>query len=314
MATIKANKDKARFISNPISQDALDTDWVDHEVITKYKLPEIIVDASTTTTSLESPDVITTGDKLKVYNATDGIVERTAGTVTASAGLVSSTNPFGDGSLLNKLELEDNLTGTIGSGATSTGTIGYSSGVFGRGLSLSASGSIVTSTAAVKSISMQFKATLDRPAEQDYILDGREVSGTGYLYLLSDRTFSFAGLSAFKIDNVDVASGAFVAKIGVWYHLYVEFTTAETSIKYGARITDLFKSYSDIDMIEEYNRVLLSSEILSLKTQNIIYSAPITATTNIPTKAYFNKTIDTTLSAEATGKCKSSTVTQIGVL
>ena len=82
MATIKANKDKARFISNTISQDALDGDWVDHEVITKYKLPEIVVDASTTTTSLKSTDVITTGDKLKVYNATDGMVDRTAGTVT----------------------------------------------------------------------------------------------------------------------------------------------------------------------------------------------------------------------------------------
>ena len=57
-------------------------------------------------------------------------------------------------------------------------------------------------------------------------------------------------------------------------------------------------------------------EIEFIEAQNTAtkYQAPITATTNIPTKAYFNKTIDTTLSAEAAGKCKSSTITQIGVL
>ena len=52
----------------------------------------------------------------------------------------------------------------------------------------------------------------------------------------------------------------------------------------------------------------------SIEGTGILYQAPITAIDNIPTKAYFNKTIDTTLSAEATGKCKSSTITQIGVL
>ena len=74
--------------------------------------------------------------------------------------------------------------------------------------------------------------------------------------------------------------------------------------------TSLCSNNTVLFVANNYSPVTLWSYNFNL----LKYQAPITATTNIATKAFFNKTIDTTLSAEATGKCKSSTITQIGVL
>ena len=71
MATLKATKDKARFISNTISQDVVDGDWVDHEVITKYKLPEITITSSTATNIESTAHGITGSFNTKTYSATD---------------------------------------------------------------------------------------------------------------------------------------------------------------------------------------------------------------------------------------------------
>ena len=411
MATIKANKDKARFVSNTISQDTLDGDWVDHEVITKYKLPEIIidgtsnstslistvtpttvdeitVDASTTTTSLESFDVITTGDSLLVYNATDGMVDRTAGTVTTTgSGIVSSTNPFGDGSLLSKIRFEgsDNTQDIGAFTITNIGTVNYGvSGKFGLGAELSGTGNIQTSYTRQSIFSLSFWVKFNSVATATRLVS--DVSGYWYLEFTSVGVLPLASFGQTSVTKTGVTTG-------VWHHIALTSNGSQLgyyfnnglvgtsglpagglneAIMLGAASSGVNKINATIDQIEYYNKALTAGEVTALYTQTATkYQAPITATTvpttkayhelvyadiqNVdvrlynatdgivndsisatgitiagnndvtmtipitglstpPTKAYFNKTIDTTLSAEATGKCKSSTVTQIGVL
>ena len=268
MATIKANKDKARFVSNTISQDVIDGDWVDHEVITKYKLPEIVIDASTTTTSLESFDVITTGDSLLVYNATDGIVERTAGTVTGG-NLISEIYTLTNS---NNFAFRTDITGLY-DGDLSAAT----SGIY----------------------------TVQEPNGAQYItLDIGELKFSNKLSLYSSSTTERIRSCQVEVSEDNISFSA---------PIILELPNSEGWNDFP--LSNILGRYYKITAMTSWaigNSNAGISEVAIYTTGK--YQAPITATTNIPTKAYLNKTIDTTLSAEATGKCKSSTVTQIGVL
>ena len=259
MATIKANKDKARFVSNTISQDALDGDWVDHEVITKYKLPEIVLEGGTTTTSIESSVALTTGDSLLVYNATDGIVERVVGTPVTTSGV---------GQLITNGTFDTDTSGWTATAAT---------------LSVNAGRLSVATAGQINGLASQLMTGLT----------------IGVLYHCSIDIIASSGIyTDFRIGTTQNGFETYLQAEGTLNGTYTfSFTATATSHYFTVKTyhgTTLFDNISVVGVI--------------------LYQAPITATTNIPTKAYFNKTIDTTLSAEATGKCKSSTVTQIGVL
>ena len=296
MATIKANKDKARFISNTISQDALDGDWVDHEVITKYKLPEIVVDASTSTVypnkdGIVSPTEITTGDKLKVLDGAS-MVDRTAGTVSTggtSGGdavvptMTSSSLPSGlvfassNYPTYDPFRLFDDVNSGSGwisaNGSALPQFIGY------KGLT-----SKIVDSYTIYGTNDGNTASMMK----NWVLEGSNNTTNG-----TDGTWT-------AIDTQ--------TNITTWTPLVDKTFTFTNSTAYTA-----FRFY--ITANNGYGSyVSAGTDAILIEKSGLLYQAPITATTNIPTKAYFNKTIDTTLSAEATSKCKSSTITQIGVL
>jgi hypothetical protein len=363
MATIKANKDKARFISNTISQDALDTDWVDHEVITKYKLPEITLEAETSSTwvdgsneKLVTPDVVAENDKVKLYDGSN-VVDGSLGAVTTS-GLVSSTDPFGDGSLVHKYELNGNITATIGTSGTiavgvtydGTNKFGTNSAKFGSattdriGLNhtyynpqMSISGWVKIGTISSWVSFFWSKRGGNNDAYKGFSM-GLKSDGSWYSDFDSDSAvYSLNGTDTITpntwthvVQIIDTAS----QKVQVYIDKVLIFDSTTSGENFDWDNTDnvntrgywvLGNSNTTgdqglngyIDQVEFYNKALSASEVNTLYTQTVTkYSADITSfgLSTPPTKAFFNKTIDTTLSAEATGKCKSSTVTQIGVL
>ena len=297
MATIKANKDKARFISNPISQDALDGDWVDHEVITKYKLPEITVDASTTTISLESYDVITTGDKLKVLDGAS-MVDRTAGTVTTTGGSSSTT-----WDIAHSVNYSLDATSLIATKTINGGTNIYS-------LAQCTTGVLIAEFVHSGGTDNSFGYGICK--NNTFQDDNFGSSSDGYMYYYTGN----------KHNNGVVAYGSAFASGDVIKVTYTHSTGvlefAVNGVSQGVAYT--LTPNTDVYLACFENTAGNISTIQSSSISTLKYQAPLnvdgilTATTNIPTKAYFNKTIDTTLSAEATGKCKSSTITQIGVL
>ena len=346
MATIKANKDKARFISNTINQDALDGDWVDHEVITKYKLPEIVIDAETSTgwvdgvnEKLVTTDVVVEGDKVRLYDGSN-VVDGSLGTITNDS-LVSSTNPLGDGSLRSKLEFENNVTDTTAVFTYTPTGITYGSGKFGQGAIFNGTSSLVTSSAnsgLTGNVALSLSAAINISSLASTVAICSISNGGSTVNGIFGITVSTGGKLTVGVYGGTYLSTATLAintlyTIAVTYdtsnfriyingsldstHAYTSFNLQAAPIRVGGNgyASDYFNGM--IDQVEIYNRALTPTEVTTLYTQlGTQYLADITSfgLTTPPTKAFFNKTIDTTLSAEATGKCKSSTVTQIGVL
>lgn len=382
MAILKANKDKARFVSNTISQDVLDGDWVDHEVITKYKLPEITLEASTTTTSLESFDVITTGDTLRVLDGAN-IVERTAGTVTTtlptnddlSFSLLTGGNatPYGaepdatqlgfsfnnDGTKLFVFQC-DNSTGSFVSRilqytcstAWNTSTAGAivhsyiventSMGI-GGGLYIAPDG-LHIAVSSYEANDLVYIITLGTAFDLSTVsssvsgttggtLDGASISfkpdGTKmYLSSTSSTIKQYNLVAPWDLTNKVLVSTQAIASI------YIGIIDSSGRFVYGVnKVTELATPWEISTFIDTRaislsgepkasigNKIILGTDANPYNsyvyditpTLNTLYQAPLnvagtlTATTNIPTKAFFNKTIDTTLSAEATGKCLTS--------
>jgi hypothetical protein len=191
----------------------------------------------------------------------------------ALTSIVSSIDPFDDGNLIDKYELDGDTTSTTGgTDATSTG-VTYETGTYGQCARVSGAGYIDTNSASVKSVSFYYtkKATTGVASR---IVDARLTSGTGYLFENSvTNNFSFVGLTL-KVDGVSVASNTFPIVIDTTYHLTVEFTTAETAIRFGADYTTTLYANSQFDQIELYDRVLTSQEIESLSTQSKYYCDP----------------------------------------
>jgi hypothetical protein len=250
------------------------------------------------------------------------VLEIDVGVMSETAGLVSSTDPFNNGSLIAKYELDDSFTGgtdtttaTVGSNATAT-AVTSGTGVFGNCAVFNGSSSYITRDKAFfpigeLSVSMWFKTT-----------------ATAYQVLLSTSGLTTGG------DGIGVAftgnassdigvmnNGTWLARIqsalcnwddGNWHHIVVTWTnTTETNglkvyidgVNVGnATATGIVVSNDEfyigrrgggsyfngaMDQVEIYNQVLTAEEASTLYTQQAIaYS--YTETDN--TKALYGKT------------------------
>jgi hypothetical protein len=318
---ITATTDNAVYKENIQEQGVGENDWIrfNNSTVT-YEPKEITVDAETTEILLVSPDEITTGDNLLVYNTTDGIVERTAGTVTATGGsIVSSTDPFGDGSLIAKYEFEDVADGqtfttvsdTTGFYSGTATNVISGSGKFGQGGVFNGTSSIDITSVPVASNNHSFSLWVKRNDTSLTETPLSIFSGTNYYQALGFDTTApciypegESKLTGGSVTDTDwhhyviikSTSGLFLFVDGI---LDVSDTTMTEDLGVGSVLISSIGSYREysqffngsIDQVEIYNRALIPTEVNTLYTQTAIkYQAPITATSVPATKAYFSDT------------------------
>jgi hypothetical protein len=316
-------------LSSPAIAASDESKWVDEEVTYSYKPKEITLESSTTTTSIESLDEITTGDSLLVYNATDGMVERTAGTVTTTVNdIVSSTDPFGDGSAVATYNLDANTNDLGGNyNLTHDGTGVFESGYYGNcftsngGNADKLKGDLVIPS--LDSFAISFWIKHNTSNNTSYITSGDNTSNYVYFYVFGNKPNFYGAIDGTghyllpdtitTINNNEwthfVVSGGnsssfIVYKNGVSIHTstdnmfwnnYVKFFTNSTKTTTGA------VQYGSIDQVRIFNKSLTSTEITSLYNETVtLYQAPITATTIPATKAFFKQNLHTFLSVEDT--------------
>jgi hypothetical protein len=324
---ITATTDNAVYKENIQEQGVGENDWIrfSNSTVT-YEPKEITVDAETTETLLVSFDEITTGNNLLVYNSTDGIVERTAGSVTTTGGsIVSSIDPFGDGSLLAKYEFEDVADGqtfttvsdTTGSYSGTATNVVSGAGKFGQGVVFN--GTAYTKTIGLPALTV-FEISL-RFKTSDVTTGSLAEIGSSSISISMSRLFFHDG--QLRLSQNDGGGGAiYVSVAGLddnqWHTVSgtitangAMFLIVDNTLSVSGTSTADFISTSEltlgvndnhsngrrqyfvgsIDQVEIYNRALTPTERTTLYTQSATkYQAPIDATTVPATKAYHQDT------------------------
>lgn len=338
MATLKANKDKARFVSNTISQDVVDGDWVDHEVITKYKLPEIVVDAETSSgwvdginEKLVTTDVVAENDKVRLYDGSS-VVEGSLGAITttgAAGGAVDIHDIFGDGSAVATYKLDGNAIDLGGNyNGTWRGVEDYGVGKFGQGaINTNSSNAIYLPDTPVLALVHTLSWWMrDRSSGNSY--NRSEFFGKNMMYTYANYFgYSWYGASSdLRLDFGDIDRT-------IWRHyvvtldngtanLYIDnilistdsYTPKSENLKgltIGAKAGSAYPNDSDFDQVRIFNKALTATEVTVLYNEEATkYTADISSfgLSTQPTKVYFDKIIDTTLSAEDTGSTNSTAV------
>jgi hypothetical protein len=293
--------------------------WVNASLVISDKPKEITLEASTTTTSIESLDMITTGDSLLVYNATDGMVERTAGSVTTgSVDTVNQHDIFGDGSCLATYQLDGNANDLGGNYDGIATGISYETGKSGQASNFSTTGSIIdTPDINMDSISFWMKPSVTFGVDTN--IQGSLIKlNPGAIYLGSNysQSMSIFGAGNNPSDRNGINN---TFNNNQWYHVVVNWEIdryefyvdgiKQTKVGNNATTKKIFTGmsrpvtggYCSLDQVRIFNKSLTSTEITSLYNETAIkYQAPIEATTVPATKAFFNNPTTYSLAVEDT--------------
>jgi len=180
--------------------------------------------------------------------------------------IISSPDPFGDGSLIAKYELDGDATDTTETYDGTPNGVTYGTGLFSQSAVFSnALSNIVSTASSVKSISMFIKK--DSAVSQldgGSIVDARHISGTGYLFS-SNGIFTFSG-STLEVEGVSVSSGQSYSS-DIWIHLYMEYATPQTNFLIGGQTSSTYGFGGSIDQFEMYDRDLTEEEKTQLRAQ-----------------------------------------------
>ena len=313
---IKAIQDNAVAISKVYKQEEQDADWIDNTPSIDYKLPEIPVDGTSTSTTLVEYDIVVAqGDNVRLYNATDGLATINLGVVTTNNGSIHIHDIFGDGSAVatynldgNANDLGGNYNGTVGS------AILFNSGKFGG------SASFTSSTASTNQIiipSTVFdKKTIFSISYWTYCLDSVYSNNFNSYYVLGstnnnayDLNFSLAGLRAHGEGNLsaslEIANFSSLYTPNTWNHTLVTRDGATMKVYYNGLLmasrtdagaydsgtTALTKMGTgndgngsaagfngSIDQVRIFNRALTDDEVKTLYNETATkYTADISA-------------------------------------
>ena len=257
---------------------------------------------ATTVNTLETNTEVFKGDRV----VADGVERSLLDVTDSSTSLVSSIDPFGDGSLIYKLEMED-ATATVGTNPTNTGvtfTTG-NGGQFSEAGVFNGTSSRLSGTPGYTvgmSVSFWIK-TSELTANMPITLF--DVSGKGI------NIWGGVVYVQYANSNSSNAAANAIISSGVWTHVVGIFNTASSTSLYingvlqsgtpvlnwvttgttpmiGSRgLLDAFLNGS-LDQIEYYNRVLTAGEVNTLYTQTATkYSADFnTPLASIPTSVY----------------------------
>jgi len=121
-------------LASAATEASSEYEWVEVTSTTLSTIPTEYTIDTASATSITLTDSVATGDKLSLHNATDGLVEKKIGTVTeGESGIVSSADPFEDGSLIAKYEMENDVTDTTETYNGTATDITYNTGKFSQG-------------------------------------------------------------------------------------------------------------------------------------------------------------------------------------
>jgi hypothetical protein len=300
------------------------------------------IDSSSTVSSLVTTNELYEGETLYLDDG-GTLVERTAGSVTTdSSSIVSSTDPFGDGSLITKCPFENNTTTLVGATITEVGSLSYNTGKFGNAIYFNGSSSNYLTTTDVTPLNTSFSFSIfvksDTVTSTDHAIITQDGSGNRILKL--DKTTNT--ITSYN-DNGVTTTIETVPVDGEFHHICVVVDTIANSKKIfldGVECTYSVNDYSNvntpqgdiwlgryyasstnnkppeaIEQYEFYSKALTPTEVNTLYTQTITkYSAPITATTNIPTSGYKIGEKALTVTGTPTTTTISATATESGLI
>jgi hypothetical protein len=258
---------------------------------------KIIVDDTSDASTLKSITPMNTSDSVIALNAVDGVLPaQNIGTVTTSSrDIVSSTDPFGDGNLLAKLEFKNNYADTLDNITPTPTDTSFTTGKFGQGIQFESTG-ILYLTGLVSSI-YTMQVYIPSTDNSGYIFDARP-SNAGHLYVGAGLVN--LNLISIKINGVTALQGDTLPQ-DEWFHLYIETPIPATSVRIGSMGSAGYQHKGVLDHIEAWANPLTDEQIAVDAAQSItVYSAPITGLTHKPDKAFFNTAIDYSISVTNT--------------
>lgn len=215
-------------------------------------------------------------------------------------GLVSSTDPFGDGSLMAKYELDGDVTDTVGSFDGTASNVTYGEGKFGDAGVFSGDGYVsgLPTMTEVHSMSFVFKVT---SSSFMYFIGGVTEQGTSdsMIYVRIAETLTYGvrndsdGNSRQAVTSGTYNDGNFHSCVatcnGSTMTLYIDsvVVATNTNLSGNVSVTNMMignlnargtpENYLTgmVDQMEIYDRVLTESEVYQLYTQSTYCSDPV---------------------------------------
>jgi len=193
------------------------------------------------------------------------------------SSIVSSTDPFGDSSLMTKYEMDGDATDSASTEDATATDVTWVDGNYGQ------AGDFYTNDVAsmitpvltdIKAVSFMVYIPTGEPevSASQYIFDTR-TSGDAYLICKSNNiTFLKGGYDKIIHDGALVPETVHSFTFDAWNHIYFEFTNLQTTEIMFGNFTTPAEAYGfcgSIDQIEFYDRPLSDSEIASLRTQTV---------------------------------------------
>jgi len=326
--------------------DTPDTDWVKATGTTLVCRPiQANLHSDTSDTSLviyncnECRDIID-NDSFTIVDSNNTTEDVIVSNVTVdNIDVVSSSDPFSDGSLIAKYLFDSNANDVLGNrNGTWSGTEAYDTGKFDKGASFSGDTNDyidIDSISGKKCISLWTNVT---DTTNGCIAICTSVNNEGWNYIsaygnggnfLCDtlgRDDNNSDNIIFYSDNISINTGEWYHFVyvldgtpkGKWYINGVEVENKTTkdfsnqSTFYDDFVTRVSSTGSSdagnyainglVDQVEIYNRPLNEEEVKILYNQQLVkYSADISASF-IPTKAFFNDPIEMNIDIESTAE------------
>ena len=343
--SIRATKDSSFAISNVYEQEVADTDWVN--VIPKLEHKPLTLDLGdgvgkpieSTATSLVSygdSGLMTTGDYVKTYNATDGVVDGEVGTTTTTTSTTGTHDIFADGSAVATYNLDGNaldLGGTYNGTATD---VTYGTGKFEQAAVFNSTSARINSAVVIGATSsFSFWVKYDVLDLYDRTIEGSTSSN----FMLGGLGIQPCGVyvnGAYALRGETDGNGVFATDTTSWNHIVITddgievkwykngnlMVNANAGV-YASLNGKLFTSIGlytpntsknfkgSIDQVRIFNRALTAGEVTSLYNEQAIkYTSDITALglTTAPTKAWLGDTKLSTVIETTTNRCQAQDI------
>lgn len=301
--------------------DTPDGDWIENTPTVEYNPPELYLEgAETTSTALVTVGtVVAENDQVRVYNATDGLVDGVLGTTTTTTTTVYTHDIFADGGIIATYQLDGNandLGGTYNGTATD---VTYATGKFGQAAVFNGTSSYISglpnNLTDTFTINLWFKDFSDTTGSFSGLLGLNRMTGNGVdlLYFHGGTgTGNYTRIGGLYVESASWKMLTFVVNAGEFTG-YIDAisqtlttTTADTTSQFGGGYlgkngrNDF--SGGSIDQVRIFNRALTAGEVTTLYNEEVTkYISDITslALTNPPTKAWLDKPITVSTVTEA---------------
>ena len=301
---MKSIKDNAQYVEEKTSLEVDETDWIDAKINTLVVQPkEIKISKNSTPKLLKSYKQLNDGDKIIITDENNAYEEHIVGDVVIEP-ILHSKDPFGDGSLVAKYELDGNAKDTCGNyDGTWYGTEAYDIGKFDKAGKFDGSNYLSLNKNIISNIQTNISLWFfTEKANEEQILLNIQQNDAGWtnfeIKIDSSGKLSIGGReNNHSSANHKKLYNDYLFKSKKWYHLVLNKINNKTYLIYinnvmvGSfdftfylpsnsfrQVMGVFQNKSDdsdnrhylkglIDQVEIYNRALTADEIDTLYNQ-----------------------------------------------